>query len=122
MKNYVQKGDSLEYLNESGSDIASGDAVVIGSQIGVAAADIVDDDSGTVNMEGVYTLPKTTGSAIAQGDPAIFDVSVAEFIPSTGTPAVGDVSGAVTCWADAASGDTTVAVKINTGVGVVATE
>lgn len=120
MKNYVQKGDSLEYTNSTGSDIASGDVVVIGSQIGVAATDIADTEKGTVQMGGVFTLPKTTGSAIAQGDPAIFDVSAGEFVPSSATPATGDVSGAVTCWVAAASGDTSVAVKINTGVGSVA--
>ncbi len=119
MKNYVQKGDSLEYTNDTGGDIASGDVVVIGSQIGVAATDIADTESGTVQMSGVFTLPKTAGAAIPQGDPAIWDVSAGAFIPSTGTPATGDVSDAVTCWIAAGSADTTVTVKINTGVGSV---
>ncbi|KJS36674.1 MAG: hypothetical protein VR70_13805 [Rhodospirillaceae bacterium BRH_c57] len=120
MKNFVQKGEAVAYTNGTGAAIASGDAVVIGGQIGVAAVDIADGATGTVSMEGVYSLPKTAGAAIALGDAAIWDVSAGAFVPSSATPATGDVSKAVVAWVAAASADTTVMVKINVGVGTVA--
>ncbi|MHC8493428.1 capsid cement protein [Thalassospira sp. SM2505] len=120
MKNFVQHGATMHWTNGTGSDVSSGDVVVVGNQVFIAITDIADGSSGDLSSEGVYTVPKTAGAAITQGDAAIYDVSAGAFVPSSATPATGDVSGAVTCWVAAASGDTSVAVKINTGVGSVA--
>jgi predicted RecA/RadA family phage recombinase len=68
MKNFVQPGEIMEYSN-SGSAISSGDIVVIGERIGVAMVDIAaTTGKGSVSMEGVYELPKTTAQTWAQGD------------------------------------------------------
>lgn len=120
MKNLMQHGETMPWTNGTGSAVSFGDVVVVGKQVGIAITDIANGASGDLAMEGVFSLPKTSGSAITQGDDAIFDVSAGEFVPSSATPATGDVSGAVTCWIAAASADTTVAVKINTGIGTVA--
>lgn len=119
MKNYVQGGSSLEWTNGTGSAVVSGDVVVVGNQIGVAAVDIADTESGTVNMEGVFTLPKVSAAVIAQGEDVIYDVSAAAFDDNAAVAAAGDVSGACTAWAAGADGETTLLVKINTGVGSV---
>ena len=85
----------------------------------VDRVDIVDGESGTVQMCEVFSLPKSAGSAIVQGDAVIFDVSASAFVPSSATPAEGDIVGACTAWEAAESAATSVAVKINTGVGTV---
>jgi len=120
MDNFVQPGETLDYTNGSGSTITAGSAVVIGAQIGVAIADIADGASGPVAMEGVYTLPKVSAAVIGQGEDVAFDVSAAAFDDNAMTPAAGDITGACTAWEAAGNGATTVVVKINTGVGTVA--
>ncbi|OSQ39012.1 DUF2190 family protein [Thalassospira mesophila] len=119
MKNYIQAGSSLLFVNATGATIASGSPVVVGSQIGVAAVDIADGESGTVQMCDVFSLPKSAGSAIVQGDAVIFDVAASAFVPSSEAPAEGDIVGACTAWEAAESAATSVVVKINTGVGTV---
>lgn len=115
MKNYVQDGDRITYTNGTGSDIASGDPVVIGSTIGVACADIASGATGAVAIDGVYTLPKvadTSGHAIAQGDIMLFDISVGKFDIKTATDAAGDILGGAVAVTAATSAATTVDVKL----------
>jgi predicted RecA/RadA family phage recombinase len=79
MQNFVQPGEKITYSN-SGSAIAAGDVVIIGSLAGVAMGDIAaTTGEGEVLLEGVVSLTKTTPLAIAQGD---------ELFWSTGTSKV----------------------------------
>lgn len=120
MKNYIQDGDRLTWTNGTGSDVAAGAPVVIGNLIGVACVAIANGASGAVAMEGVFTLPKATGSAWTAGSRLLWDASAARFDVGTATPATGDVSVCCVAWGAAASADTTGLVKINCGVGTVA--
>ncbi|MCA8932077.1 MAG: DUF2190 family protein [Rhodospirillaceae bacterium] len=119
-KTFVQDGKSLPWTNGTGSDLSSGDPVVIGEQIGILAVDIANGASGTVYMEGVFTVPKVSAAEIGQGESVIWDASEGAFEDSLATPATGDVSGCCAAWAAAAAGTTTVQVKLNVGVGTVA--
>lgn len=119
MKNYIQEGERITWTNGTGSDVAAGDPVVIGSQIGVACVDIADGDSGAVAMEGVFELPKATGTAIPQGDKALFIVADGNFNAASTTAAAGDISGCCVAWEAAASAATVVRVKLNVGAGTV---
>lgn len=116
--NYSQDGQTVTWTNDTGSDVASGQAVVIGGQLGVAIADIADTESGAVAMEGVFSIPKATGTAINQGASVDFDVSVGNADGGL-TPATGDLTGCGIAWATAASGDTTVLVKLNASAAAV---
>lgn len=115
--NKVQDGKTINHSNSSGSAISAGDPVVIGQQIGVAAVDIADGASGECSMEGVFTLPKVSAAVIAKGEEVIWDASAGAFDDNAAVPATGDVSGACTAWEAAGNGVTTIAVKINTGLG-----
>ncbi len=118
---HIQDGKTLTYTNGTGSAIAAGAPVVVGNQIGVAAVDIANGETGELFMTGVHKLPKTGGAgAITQGSAPIFDVSSGEFVPAGTATATGDVSGAVTAWASVADAATVVWVKLNTGIGTVA--
>lgn len=115
MKNYIQDGKRVTYTNATGTDIASGDPVVMGSTIGVACVDIANGASGAVAIEGAFTLPKTAGAsghAIAQGDVMLFDISEAEFDIKSATAAAGDILGGAIAVEAAASTATTVKVKL----------
>ncbi|NBC32843.1 MAG: DUF2190 family protein [Alphaproteobacteria bacterium] len=117
--NFVQEGHSLTWTNGTGSAVSAGDVVVVGAQIGIAAVDIADSAAGTVYMSGVYTVPKVSGAVIAQGEMVAWDASASAFDDSAMTPATGDITGACTAWEGAGDGVTSIAVKLNTGVGTV---
>jgi len=114
--NHIQSGKVIDYTNSGSADIVSGRVVVIGTLVGVALVDIAVGKTGSVAIEEVYSLPKVTG-AIAQGAKVYW--------AAAGDP-VGGVagSGALTTTASgntlagiaaiaAASGDATVALKLN---------
>lgn len=119
--NYRGEGAVIQYSNSSGSTITSGSVVVVGQQIGVALVDIADGESGSVQMEGVFDLPKADAAVIAQGEMIVWDVSAGNFDDNAAVPATGDVSGC--CVATEGKGATTgatIKVKLNVGIGTVA--
>jgi len=118
--NFSQEGASLEWTNGTGAAVSAGDVVKVGAQIGIAATDIANGATGTVYMEGVFEVPKVSAAVIGQGQSVIWDTSAGAFDDDQATPAAGDVSGACTAWEAAGATVTTIKVKLNTGVGTVA--
>ena len=86
-KNFIQEGKTLDYTNATGADIAAGDPVAVNNQVGVAINDILDTESGPIAMDGVWEVPKVSGTAINAGEPVVFDVSNAAFDHMGMTPA-----------------------------------
>lgn len=106
MKTFIEDGDVLE-LVASGT-IASGDIVLVGSLLGVAHMAAVLNDKLSVSMRGVFTLPKLTGTAWAEGDDLYYDSSAVKVTKvSQGNTYAGIAAAA------AASGDATGSVLIN---------
>ena len=77
MTNELRDGQIIQYL--AGSDIVSGQPVVIGNRIGIAQADIASGDSGAVKMEGCYQVTKVSAQAWAAGDEIFWDASASKF-------------------------------------------
>ena len=102
--NRERNGEVVQFTN-GGSDLASGDVVVINLLVGVALVDIANGETGSVAITQVYNLPKVDAAVIAQGEAVHFDVSVGEVDDDQATPASGDLIG----WgiADEAKGATT---------------
>jgi predicted RecA/RadA family phage recombinase len=74
MKNYVQKGHVLTFVNGTSADVASGQGVMFGTNLfGVATGDIADGGTGEIAIEGVFRLPKKAADTPAQGAPAYWD-------------------------------------------------
>jgi predicted RecA/RadA family phage recombinase len=71
--NYVQRGESLDYKNNTEARIEAGDVVVIGSVIGVAGCDIEIGGVGSVHVEGVYKLKKSASGEVAMGAAVYYD-------------------------------------------------
>ncbi|MFA0812683.1 DUF2190 family protein [Microbulbifer epialgicus] len=115
-KNFVQDGRLLDYINNTGAAIASGQVVAIGAVLGVAMDDIAEGESGVIAIEGVFTVPKVSGAVIGQGQPLTWDVSAKAFDDAAATAATGDITGPTAFAAEAAgNGATSLAVKF-TGV------
>lgn len=107
-KNYVQEGKIMSWTNGTGGDIASGDVVLIGTRVGVALVDIADGESGSVAVAEVFEVPKVAPLAIAAGDFLYWDVADANFNKTATDNTLGGYA-----FADAASADTTVNIKLN---------
>lgn len=113
--NFISPGKVLQYTN-AGSAITAGSVVKMGNILGVALVDIATSATGSVQIDGVFDVPKVTGAVIAIGESLTWDVSAAKFDDNLATPATGDVTGAAAVAAEAAgNGVTTLAVKF-TGV------
>jgi predicted RecA/RadA family phage recombinase len=67
--------------------------VKIGQILGVALVDIAAGASGSVQIRGVFTVPKVSGAVIAQGESLMWDVSAGAFDDKAAVPATGDVTG-----------------------------
>ncbi|MFA0813755.1 capsid cement protein [Microbulbifer epialgicus] len=109
-------GALLDYTNNTGAAIASGQVVAIGTVVSVAHDNIAVGEGGVIAVEGVFTLPKVSGAVIGQGQTLTWDVSTGAFDDSEATAATGDITGATAFAVEAVgNGATSLAVKF-TGV------
>lgn len=116
--NYVNDGQVITYSN-SGSAISSGDVVIINNIVGVALVDIANGASGSVAIEGVFTVPAVSAAVISQGEAVIWDATAEAFEDDQHAAGTGDITGACVAMADSGNGDTTVMVKLNVAIGTV---
>ena len=73
--NFKHEGNALTLLNSTGATIASSSPIVFGLFcMAIALADILNGVTGSVAVEGVFTLTKTTG-AIKQGGKVWWDAT-----------------------------------------------
>lgn len=107
-KNYVQEGDVIDYANASGSTITSGTPVLIGARLGVALADIANGSTGSVQVEGVFTITKLGTDNVTAGALLYWDNTNKRL---TTTASGNTLAGFAV--AAAGSGATTVNIKIN---------
>lgn len=119
--NYVEKGDTIDWTNSTGSAVSSGDVVAVGNILAVALVDIANGESGTLSF-GVFNVPKVDAAVIAQGESLTWDVSVSKFDDNAATPATGDITGApAVAWeGKGATTDETIAVLFTGVPGTVA--
>lgn len=114
--NVINSGDNWTWTNGTGSDVSSGDIVVIGTVLAVALVDIADGATGTVQTNCNVSAAKVSGAVIADGEDLTWDASASAFDDNAAIAATGDVTGpparAVGAWG---SGTTTMEVKL-TGV------
>lgn len=105
-KNYVEDGNTMDWTNNTGEAVASGDPVPVGALLGVAHSDIADGEDGVLHMTGVIALAKDEAETWSAGDKLYFDA---------GTGLVGAAESDVlagTAWADAETGDTDAPVRL----------
>jgi predicted RecA/RadA family phage recombinase len=97
----AHESNVVEFIN-GGSDIPSGQGVVIATGVGMASDLIKAGKTGTVMLTGQHKVPKQTGQAWTAGGKIYFNNSSKEFNTTAG-------GNTLAGWAyrAAASGDTT---------------
>ncbi|MEM1191553.1 MAG: DUF2190 family protein [Pseudomonadota bacterium] len=89
--NYVSEGRVIQHTPSSA--IVSGAVVAMSGLLGVALGDIAANEAGSVQIYGVFRLPKVPAAVIGQGDRLTWDVSANAFDDANATPASGDITG-----------------------------
>lgn len=107
MKNFIQPGETLTVA--APANVTSGALVVVGSIVGVASFDALQNASVEVVTEGVFTLPKVTTDVAAAGAKLYWDSVAGKLTVTPGTnskPLVGVATAA------AGNGATTVDCRL----------
>jgi predicted RecA/RadA family phage recombinase len=108
VKNYIQEGESLNLIAPYA--VSSGGGAIVGSIFGVASTDLASGDEGAFQLEGVYSLTKSTAASSggSQGAKAYFITSTKLVTAvSTSNTLIGVFT--ATC----ADGDATALVRLN---------
>lgn len=105
MKNAVSKGLTMDYT--ATADITSGQVVLVGAMIGIAVSALASGETGALTVEGVFTVPKSTG-VVAQGAQVYWD-NTNKNVTTTAT----DNTPCGKAFIAAASGDAEIDIKIN---------
>ena len=82
---YWQRGETLDYKNNTNAVIEANTVINLTTRIGIAGTDINPGEIGTVHVEGIYQLPKTAAGAVAIGTAVNFDGT--GITTEAGTPA-----------------------------------
>lgn len=100
MKNYLGPGETVVVTAPEDAD--SGEFIKVGELYGVTAVAALSGASVVLNRNGVWRLPKVTGTAWTQGQKLYWDSSAKKFTHDDSKTPVRAIA-----FADAASGDTT---------------
>ncbi|UZP67723.1 DUF2190 family protein [Desulfovibrio mangrovi] len=73
-QNHVQEGKKMNWTNGGAAAVVSGQAVVVGALVGVAAGDIAVGETGVLEVAEVRFLPKAA-EAITQGAKLYWDAN-----------------------------------------------
>ena len=83
MKNFVQPGNTLTV--SAPAAVVSGQLVVVGSIVGVAAVSAAITEDIELDTVGVFTLAKVTTDVVAVGDKLYWDSAAARLTKTAGT-------------------------------------
>jgi predicted RecA/RadA family phage recombinase len=82
MKNYVQPGNILNLTAPAGG-LASGQGHLFGALFGIATTAAPEGQKVAVSVEGVFALPKATGSGLAEGQKVYWDATAKKATAAT---------------------------------------
>lgn len=103
---YLQRGESLDYLNSTNKAIAAGTIISLVSRIGVAGTTIEPGELGSVHVTGVFKVTKNDTTEIPMGALVHFDGTGVTATSTADTVPAGYAA------ATAAAADTTMLVKL----------
>jgi predicted RecA/RadA family phage recombinase len=87
-KNFLQEGSTLDLkvaAETDAVDIASGKGYLVGSIFGVAVADVAVGESGSFQVDGCWSLDKTTGETWSVGQALFWDPSTSKVTTTAGS-------------------------------------
>lgn len=70
---YWQRGETLDFTNNTTAKIEANTVITFGSRIGVAGTDVLPGEVGSLHVEGVFEIKKTDAGAIEMGTTVYFD-------------------------------------------------
>lgn len=70
---YLQRGESLDYKNNTSTVIESGSVVPLVTRVGIAGTDIAPGETGSIHVCGVFEITKTKAAIIQMGTSLYFD-------------------------------------------------
>lgn len=70
---FWQRGEALDYRNNTDTKIEANTVISFGSHIGVAGTDIFPGELGSLHVTGVFEISKTAAGAIEMGADVYFD-------------------------------------------------
>lgn len=103
---YWQRGETLDYKNNTDTKIEANTVISFGSHIGVAGTDIHPGELGSLVVTGVFEIDKTATGAIEMGTEVYFDGTGITDTKGDDTPLAGYAAQA------AAASDTVILVKL----------
>lgn len=103
---YWQRGETLDYRNDTDTKIEANTVIMFGSHIGIAGMDILPGELGSLHVTGVFEIEKTATGAIEMGTEVYFDGTGITDTKSDTTPLAGYAAQA------AAASDTIILVKL----------
>lgn len=106
---YWQRGETIDFRNETNAAIEENTVVVIGKRIGITGMRIEPGEMGYLHVTGVFEFVKKSGEAIGVGSELFFDQAEGHI---TTTEAAGTVAAGFAAAAAAAEASGTL-VKIN---------
>lgn len=65
---YLQRGEVIDYKNETEKTIEAGTLISANYLAGVAAADIPAGETGALHIEGIFAIPKDAALSLELGD------------------------------------------------------
>lgn len=86
MKTFIQPGITMSFTNGSGSTVASGEGVLLGSAglFGVSSGTVLDGEDGEAVTQGVVKMAKTLANTPAQWAKAYWN-NTAKEVTTTAT-------------------------------------
>lgn len=70
---FWQRGETLDYRNDTDTKIEANTVISFGSHIGVAGTDILPGELGSLHVTGVWEIAKTATEVIEMGEAVYFD-------------------------------------------------
>lgn len=84
---YWQRGESLDYKNNTTETIEENTIIAIKTRIGVAGNAIEPGQIGSLHVTGIFEIAKAEGEAITMGTAVYFDGSAITATAGSNTPA-----------------------------------
>lgn len=104
-RNYNQPGNV--WTHTAGSNLTSGQPVLMGDVLGVALSAIANGAKGSVAVSGTFTITKLTTDVVAQGAALYWDAGNSRLTTTASTNKLAGYAAS-----PAGNGDTTVQVRL----------
>lgn len=75
---YIQRGESLDYINNGDTALEGGTVVALETRIGVIGGNTAPGAVGSVHVMGVFEIKKAAGKEVKQGAALYYDADAGE--------------------------------------------